>query len=74
MIQPCILTYTLYFFLLCSSVCMYFNHKQDRVFVLEWIKTERNTNLTQHVTATGADRCEYVVTGRDRGGLGIRQP
>ena len=51
-----------------GSVCMYFNHKHDRVFVLEWIKKERNTKLTLHVTATGANRCEYVVAGSDSGG------
>ena len=44
-----------------GSVCLYFNEKRDREMVLEWIRTERNANLAQHVAANGADRCEYVM-------------
>ena len=43
-----------------GSVCFYFDRKLDREAFLEWVKTEKHTNMAQHATATGADRCEYV--------------
>ena len=43
-----------------GCVCFYFDLKRDREDFLEWVKTEKHTNMAQHASATGGADREYV--------------